>query len=223
METIIIYVVSALPGLGLRVSLHTVPRVEDFPTLLKQSHGRNIEITSFELPKYLFNSNMVEATVLVLGTCDTKLQELLFLKDHIQQETVRAVLLDVGRDSVQHEGIDISQAKLIKDYGDGQTASDLPRGEVIKLMASCASRAVKDLFGKGKISGIISAGGSGGTSLAAQVMREVLPIGFPKVDSALLIPAFFLFCFKVGFRGFKTTWADSVHSQVMICSWLGSR
>ncbi|KAJ4393253.1 hypothetical protein N0V93_002461 [Gnomoniopsis smithogilvyi] len=125
---------------------------------------------------------MSPATVLVLGTCDTKLQELLFLKDHIGEATsVRTILLDVGRDNVEHEGIDISQARLIADYGQGQTTSDLPRGEVIKLMASCATRAVKNRFEKGEISGIISAGGTGGTSLVAQVMREALPIGFPKM------------------------------------------
>ncbi|KAJ4423109.1 hypothetical protein N0V82_002238 [Gnomoniopsis sp. IMI 355080] len=125
---------------------------------------------------------MPQATVLVLGTCDTKLKELLFLRDNIEQaSSVRTLLLDVGRDNVEHERIDISQAQLIADHGQGQTTTDLPRGEVVKLMASCAARAVKGLLENGDISGIISAGGSGGTSLAAQVMREALPIGFPKM------------------------------------------
>lgn len=102
---------------------------------------------------------MPSVTVLVLGTCDTKLQELLFLKDDIsQRDSVRAILLDVGRDNVEHEGIDITQAQLVADYGQGHKTSDLPRGEVIKLMASCATRAVKSLLEKGEISGVISAG-----------------------------------------------------------------
>lgn len=102
---------------------------------------------------------MPSETVLVLGTCDTKLQELLFLKENIsQRNSVRAILLDVGRDNVEHEGINISQAQLLADYGQGQQTADLPRGEVIKLMANCATRAVKSLFEKGDISGIISAG-----------------------------------------------------------------
>lgn len=124
----------------------------------------------------------MSATVVVLGTCDTKLQELLYLKECIQRGGCKDVMLiNVGRDNVEHDEITISQAQLIKDFGNGKTASDLPRGEVIKLMADCASQAVKELFEAGKISAIISAGGSGGTSLAAQVMRDVLPIGFPKV------------------------------------------
>jgi uncharacterized protein (UPF0261 family) len=40
---------------------------------------------------------------------------------------------------------------------------------------------VRDLHGQKKIHAIISAGGSGGTSLAAEVMRNALPIGFPKL------------------------------------------
>lgn len=125
---------------------------------------------------------MPTATVLLLGTCDTKLQELLFLKGQIRaQGSVEALLLDVGRSSVDHQGIDIPQGQLIKDHGDGRTTAGLARGEVVKLMARCASGAVRQLFETDQIHGIISAGGSGGTSLAAEVMRNVLPIGFPKM------------------------------------------
>ena len=48
-------------------------------------------------------------------------------------------------------------------------------------MTTCATVYVKDMYSKNKISGIISVGGSGGTTLAAAVMREAIPIGFPKV------------------------------------------
>ncbi|KAF2124138.1 UPF0261-domain-containing protein [Dothidotthia symphoricarpi CBS 119687] len=48
-------------------------------------------------------------------------------------------------------------------------------------MASCATKAVKSLFEEKSIHAIIAAGGSGGTSLAAEVMRNALPIGFPKM------------------------------------------
>lgn len=116
------------------------------------------------------------AIVLLLGTCDTKLQELLFLKEQIRlQDSVDAILVDVGRDNVEHEVIDITQATLIKEHGEGKTPADLPRGELIKFMAACASRAVKQLFDEGKIHGIISAGGSGGTSLAGNVLSMLSP------------------------------------------------
>lgn len=132
---------------------------------------------------------MPETTVLVLGTCDTKLQELLFLKDQIQaHSSVRAILLDVGRENVQDERIDISRAKLMAKCSEDQDVSSLPRGEVIKFMASCAGRVVKELYQKSEIHGIVSAGGSGGTSLAAVVMRTELPIGFPKARFPIQAP-----------------------------------
>ncbi|KAG8164975.1 hypothetical protein KVR01_005250 [Diaporthe batatas] len=122
------------------------------------------------------------ATVLLLGTCDTKLQELLFLRDQIRHhESVEVMLLDVGRENVEHSAINFSQHSLLSEHGGGKTTAELPRGELVKFMAACASRAVRRLFDEGRIHGIISAGGSGGTSLAAEVMREVLPIGFPKM------------------------------------------
>ncbi|KAF3761267.1 hypothetical protein M406DRAFT_342101 [Cryphonectria parasitica EP155] len=122
------------------------------------------------------------AKVLVLGTCDTKLQELLFLKKCIRRDgAAEAILLDVGRENIDHEEITISQAQLVRDHGDGKTTSDLPRSELIRFMAGCAAQTVKRLFEGREISAVVSAGGSGGTSLAAQVMREVLPIGFPKM------------------------------------------
>lgn len=122
------------------------------------------------------------ATVAVLGTCDTKLDELLFLKEQVQStKDVKAILIDVGRKSANHDAVDFSSADLLSKYGSGQDTSQLARGEVIKVMAQCAKALVSDLFAKGEIDGIISAGGSGGTSLAGIVMRDGLPIGFPKM------------------------------------------
>lgn len=109
-------------------------------------------------------------TVLLLGTCDTKLQELLFLRDQIQhQESVKVILLDVGRDNVEHSAINITRDALLAEHGEGKPTAELPRGELIKFMAACASRAVRQLFEEGNIHAIISAGGSGGTSLAGNV------------------------------------------------------
>lgn len=120
-------------------------------------------------------------TILLLGTCDTKLQELLFLRDQIRdQDSAEAIFLDVGRDNVEHEAINITQATLVTKHGDGKTTADLPRGEVIKFMAGCACRAVKQLFEEGKIHGVISAGGSGGTSLAGNTSPVVIETSLPE-------------------------------------------
>jgi uncharacterized protein (UPF0261 family) len=117
----------------------------------------------------------------LLGTCDTKLEELLFLHEEIVRNNVDVTLMDVGRHHTEHDAIAISQHQLLKEYGGVEDVSKLPRGEVIKTMAACATKAVKKLFEEGRIHAVINAGGSGGTSLAAEVMRTALPIGFPKL------------------------------------------
>lgn len=124
--------------------------------------------------------------VVLLGTCDTKLDELLFLRKAIQgaDPNVGVSLVDVGRAETKHEAITYKHSDLIENYGKGQKVDGLPRGELIKSMADYATALVKELYKKTDgtcIDGIVSAGGSGGTSLAAAVMRYALPIGFPKL------------------------------------------
>ncbi|KFA63812.1 hypothetical protein S40285_07779 [Stachybotrys chlorohalonatus IBT 40285] len=122
------------------------------------------------------------AKVVLLGTCDTKLQELLFLRKRIERNgTAKVILVDVGRSPAKHSGIDITQDELVSRYGSGPMPADLPRDQVVRVMSECATRFVQDLHSTGGVDGIIAAGGSGGTSLAAAVMRDAVPIGLPKL------------------------------------------
>ncbi|PTB65544.1 hypothetical protein BBK36DRAFT_54092 [Trichoderma citrinoviride] len=124
------------------------------------------------------------ASVAIIGSCDTKLKELLFLRDRIKETSgVGTILIDVGRDSCVDDAIAISQAELLSKYNKGTSTdiSGLTRGDFVSLMSGCASQAVKELYTKGLIHGIVSAGGSNGTALSAAVMRDVLPVGFPKL------------------------------------------
>ncbi|OAA59443.1 putative protein family UPF0261 [Cordyceps fumosorosea ARSEF 2679] len=121
-------------------------------------------------------------TVAVIGTCDTKFDELRFLRDRVRDhESVDTIMIDVGWRATEHSDIAMSQQQLIAKYGEGKDVSSLPRGEFITFISACAAKAVKDLYENRSIDGIVSAGGSGGTSLVSSVMRDVLPIGFPKL------------------------------------------
>src|ERR1051326_341168 len=123
------------------------------------------------------------ATIALLGTCDTKLEELLFLREEIQSfDDVKVTLIDVGRSAINHDAIDITQKEVVSKFGDPQTnLQEIPRGDVIKYMSSCATQCLASLHTAGAIHGVIAAGGSGGTSLASAAMRNALPIGFPKL------------------------------------------
>lgn len=98
-----------------------------------------------------------------------------------ENQSVETILVDAGRTPVDHESINISQRDLMSKFGDNEDISDYTRNGVIKKMAHCATRAVKQLYDEKSIHGIISAGGSGASSLASEVMRNALPIGFPKI------------------------------------------
>lgn len=123
--------------------------------------------------------------VALLGTCDTKLQELLYLRSQIlRQANTEVTLIDVGRTPIEHEAISVRQQDLFARHGSADSQASLqslPRGEVIKLVSDLASKYVRDLHTQKKIHGIVAAGGSGGTSLAAAVLRDALPIGLPKL------------------------------------------
>ncbi|KAF2240013.1 UPF0261-domain-containing protein [Viridothelium virens] len=122
-------------------------------------------------------------SIALLGTCDTKLHELLYLRDQLKsQGNFSVTLIDLGRSPVEHSSISISQDAVAGHAKDKNVdISSLPRGEVIKHMIQCAVPCVKTLYERGEICAAAAAGGSGGSSLACAVMREALPIGFPKM------------------------------------------
>lgn len=124
--------------------------------------------------------------IALLGTLDTKLPEILYLHSRLVALSPRGTsitLIDCGRSTVDHPAITISQNDLVTRFGtkeEQDNLQSLPRGEIIKYMIRCTTSCIEELHGKQPIHGIISAGGSGGTSLASAVMRT-LPIGLPKL------------------------------------------
>lgn len=122
------------------------------------------------------------ATVVLVGTFDTKLDELLFLRSHIERNPqVKTLVIDVGWKAVDSHAISISPTELASKHGGAQDVSRLARGEYVDFISACAAKAVQELHHDGRIDGIVSAGGSGGTSIASAIMKHAVPIGFPKL------------------------------------------
>ncbi|KAI3319364.1 hypothetical protein HD806DRAFT_539402 [Xylariaceae sp. AK1471] len=126
-----------------------------------------------------------QVNIVVVGTLDTKLAEFLYLRSQILSinPSINVILIDAGRSETHNEAIAISQPAVYERSGNGDSSrslQSLPRGEVINTMIKGATRAVQDLFTEGKVQGIVSLGGSGGTSIAAGIMRE-LPLTLPKL------------------------------------------
>lgn len=126
---------------------------------------------------------MTAPTIIVLGTCDTKLQELLYVRDQlVEKHGMDVKFVDVGRTPSTHPAVSVTQTDILKASNLSQEKLvSLPRGEFIAKLISCTIPFIQNLISTCSIHGMISLGGSGGSSLAASVMRGALPLGFPKL------------------------------------------
>ncbi|KAJ5186267.1 hypothetical protein N7449_011031 [Penicillium cf. viridicatum] len=123
-------------------------------------------------------------TILLLGTCDTKLPELFYTKAQIESNNATVLLMDIGRNPTTHEEIAIPQSALTNASTSSTPIPDLatlPRAEYITTLTPYATKIVTHLHESHQIHGILAIGGSCGTALAAAVMRDALPVGFPKL------------------------------------------
>lgn len=123
------------------------------------------------------------ATVVLLGTLDTKGKEYAYLRDQIQQHSDCDVLVvDAGVLGEPQLTPDIERDEVAKAANTtiDQLVSADDRGAAVATMAEGASRLVSQLFAEGRLHGILGLGGSGGTSLVTHAMQS-LPVGVPKL------------------------------------------
>ena len=117
------------------------------------------------------------APVIVAGTLDTKGAELRFIRDQIAAGGVRVILVDLST-SGGPSPADVPPHHIATYYRGGPNAVFTgERGAAITAMAEAFEAWVRR---QEPVGGLISAGGSGGSSLVAPAMRA-LPIGVPKV------------------------------------------
>ena len=115
--------------------------------------------------------------VIVAGTLDTKGEELRFIRDLLKQNDVRTRLVDLST-SGKHSAADVAPLEIALNHPRGSAGvfgSD--RGASVAAMAEAFEAWMARQSG---IAGMISAGGSGATSLVTPAMRR-LPVGVPKI------------------------------------------
>jgi uncharacterized protein (UPF0261 family) len=121
-------------------------------------------------------------SILIIGTFDTKAEELNFIKDQILARGQNARTLDAGVLQPSPDSVDISNEKVAAAGGRPlhELVGRRDRGSAVAVMAQGAARITRELFGQGELSGVISLGGGGGTVIGTMAMRT-LPVGIPKV------------------------------------------
>ncbi|MEU5987854.1 Tm-1-like ATP-binding domain-containing protein [Spirillospora sp. NPDC047418] len=118
------------------------------------------------------------ATVVLVGTLDTKGAEYVWLRERVRELGCEVVLVDVGVGASEAEADvpaeDVARAggaslSALRDAGD--------RGAAVTAMGEGAAVV---LAGLERVDAVLAVGGSGGSSIAARAVRD-LPIGLPKV------------------------------------------
>ena len=121
-------------------------------------------------------------TIAVLGTLDSKGEEHAFVAERIRARGHQTLLIDVGSGAPPSIAPDVTRAEVAAAAGIDLAAlmARKDRGECVVAMSEAAPVFLEKLAEEGKIDGVISLGGGGGTAISSSAMRA-LPLGFPKV------------------------------------------
>ncbi|HEX4745683.1 MAG TPA: Tm-1-like ATP-binding domain-containing protein [Gaiellaceae bacterium] len=122
------------------------------------------------------------ATVVLLGTLDTKGDEYAFVRDRIAEAGVEVVVVDAGILGVPSFPPDITRQEVAAAAGeDVQALADArDRSRAIDAMGRGSAAVVRRLHAEGRLDVLGALGGTGGTAIATRAMRA-LPIGVPKL------------------------------------------
>ena len=137
----------------------------------KATHSARAKIFDFPVAT---SSNQA---VYVAGTFDTKGKELFFIRQCLEKLGLRAITVDLST-SGRPSSASVHPREVARYHPQGEKAVfSGDRGSSVTAMAQAFEQFIQS---RRDVGGLISAGGSGGTTLATAAMR-VLPIGIPKV------------------------------------------
>jgi uncharacterized protein (UPF0261 family) len=116
--------------------------------------------------------------VYVIGTCDTKGDELRFACACVRDAGATPVLVDVSTAAPDSQA-DVTAATIADCHPQGRDAvlGHTDRGEAVSAMAEALKHY---LLARDDISAVLGLGGSGNTAIVTEAMRA-LPVGMPKV------------------------------------------
>ena len=118
------------------------------------------------------------ARVYIVGTADTKGEELAYLRDCVKSAGAEPVLVDVGTRAAS-VSVDVPAADVVACHptkADEILQTD-DRGNAMKAMGEAFASYIRS---RDDIAGVIAIGGGGGTSVATTGMQQ-LPVGTPKL------------------------------------------
>ena len=121
--------------------------------------------------------------IALIGTLDTKGDELAFMKRLVEKKGYKPIVIDIGTLGDQPFEPDIKRDDLLKEIGFElkQLISSKGReAEASEIMSNALSAKMEKLYEERSIDGVIAIGGGMGSQTSAKALQQ-LPIGFPKV------------------------------------------
>ncbi len=129
----------------------------------------------------------MDKKVVIIGTADTKGEQLQFLKETIAARGHQAILMDIGMGGEPTVQVDIRAEEIAalagKDLKDLMASKD--RFAVTEAMTAGAQQKTLELLSQGNFDGIVALGGATMALAGSRVMSK-LPFGIPKV---IAVPA----------------------------------
>ena len=121
-------------------------------------------------------------SIYLIATLDTKGVEAGWIRESLMRQGHRVTLVDVGSSGDPQVDPDIDRAMVFEVAGTSWSVvrSDQDRGEAVAAAARGVAQLIRQHADQGLVEGVLSIGGSAGTSIGTSAMRA-LPLGIPKV------------------------------------------
>jgi uncharacterized protein (UPF0261 family) len=125
----------------------------------------------------------MDKTILLIGTMDTKEDELLFCRELIRRRGCKVLLLDAGILKDPRTPPDVTRQEVARAAGVSDLGSLLAlgdKGKCIATMIQGVTAKTQELLRRNAFHGILGMGGGQGTDICASAMRSA-PRGMPKL------------------------------------------
>lgn len=120
-------------------------------------------------------------TIAIAGTFDTKGKEFLYIKGLMEELGIRPFMIHTGVfESLFDPDVSNEEIATAAGYDIKEIVKKKDRAMATEALSKGMKIIIPKLYKEGRFDGIISLGGSGGTSMVTPAMRE-LPVGVPKV------------------------------------------
>src|SRR3972149_6446106 len=122
-----------------------------------------------------------KGNIAILGTLDTKGEEVAYMKGLLEAQGHSTVIIDVGPLGPPSIPPNITNEEIARRAG-WELSNLIQTGERDRMMEEMGKGAMKlllHLYQEGKIDGVIALGGNQGSAIASMAMMA-LPFGFPK-------------------------------------------